>query len=121
MVSLGSLILIYMFDNLKSCDGRSYPSPSFLSPLTYNSLTITMASETIHETPPLYHAPSAQSSLPTSEKAPLVLQPSVAEPIEGPQVDPSVPRDGRDVSTIAQEYRDQCQLIMSCTNNYFNR
>lgn len=70
-----------------------------------------MATETIHETPPLYHAPGAQSSVPTSEKAPIFPQPTVANPneVEGPQVDPNVPHDGRDVATIAQQYRDQCQ------------
>ena len=72
-----------------------------------------MAAETTHEALPTYQAPGAQSSQPISEKTPLFPQPSVpseqvaADPNEGPQVDPNVPRD---VSTIAQQYRDQCRF-----------
>jgi hypothetical protein len=69
-----------------------------------------MISETIHELPPLYHdtpgAQSAQSAMP-SEKPPLLPQPDTTE---GPQVDPNVPRDTRDVATIAQSYRDNCKF-----------
>ena len=86
-----------------------------------------MASGNTTDLPPYHNPVAPQVAMPvpsTAEKS--VLQPAV----EGPQVDQSVPQahDARDVSEIAQQYRDQCRfdfcvlcqqlILIICTITY---